>query len=214
MIGAQMDRQRPISVISIAALAAAAFTVTAVAYPQKAATTEPAGINFAQKYKHIDAKTGYRMGYYRAAVPQQVPGAKRIGLNDVRSLRKDPAVLLLDVMAHTGAGYDPISGQWRIAKPRHNIPGSIWLPDVGAGHLTPQLTKYFRSNLRKFSGGKLDRKIIIYCTADCWMSWNAAKRAAGWGYSNILWFAEGSDDWQQAGLALALAKPVPVDLIE
>jgi hypothetical protein len=34
--------------------------------------------------------------------------------------------------------------------------------------------------------------LCFYCLADCWMSWNAAKRALSLGYSNVAWYREGN----------------------
>ena len=45
--------------------------------------------------------------------------------------------------------------------------------------------------------GKL---LVIYCQANCWMSWNAAKRALSYGYPNVAWYPEGTDGWQRADL--------------
>jgi rhodanese-related sulfurtransferase len=39
------------------------------------------------------------------------------------------------------------------------------------------------------------------------MSWNAAKRAVSWGYTDVLWYPDGTDGWQEAGLPLAEARP-------
>jgi rhodanese-related sulfurtransferase len=41
------------------------------------------------------------------------------------------------------------------------------------------------------------------------MSWNAAKRAVMWGYTGVIWYPEGTDGWQDAGLPLEEAKPAP-----
>jgi rhodanese-related sulfurtransferase len=41
------------------------------------------------------------------------------------------------------------------------------------------------------------------------MSWNAAKRAAAIGYSNVAWFPEGTDGWLAAILPLQDATPEP-----
>jgi rhodanese-related sulfurtransferase len=41
------------------------------------------------------------------------------------------------------------------------------------------------------------------------MSWNAGKRALAWGYTNVIWFSEGTDAWQEAGFDLVKAEPVP-----
>ena len=60
------------------------------------------------------------------------------------------------------------------------------------------------------AGGDKAKPIVLYCQADCWMSWNASKRASSWGYSNLYWFPEGDAGWKEAGNKLAEAKPVPV----
>ena len=39
------------------------------------------------------------------------------------------------------------------------------------------------------------------------MSWNAAKRAIAMGYVNVVWFPDGIDGWQEAGLPQEEARP-------
>jgi PQQ-dependent catabolism-associated CXXCW motif protein len=51
--------------------------------------------------------------------------------------------------------------------------------------------------------------VVLYCLADCWMSWNAAKRAQEIGYSNVAWYREGTDGWFAAGLPLEETAPEP-----
>jgi len=51
--------------------------------------------------------------------------------------------------------------------------------------------------------------IVMYCQADCWMSWNAAKRALSFGYSNIAWYPDGTDGWERANLPTVEAQPKP-----
>ena len=41
------------------------------------------------------------------------------------------------------------------------------------------------------------------------MSWNAAKRAASWGYKQIYWYPDGIDGWDAANLPTADAEPAP-----
>ena len=113
------------------------------------------------------------MGHYRAPTPLSISGARRINAAQLTKLRKQTGVLLIDVMAHIGAGWDPLSGQWLISKPRLNIPGSIWLPDVGGGYLSPELENYFKSNIKRLTKGKQSAPLVVYCQSDCWMSWNA-----------------------------------------
>lgn len=167
-----------------------------------------------QRYSHIDPKTGMRTSYYRGALPSTVPGGTRITLKEAYQHFKNKTALFLDVMAHTGAGPSPIDGHWQLSEKRKNIPGSLWLADVGTGTLSKDMTHYFKSNLQKLSGNNKQKTIIIYCTADCWMAWNAAQRAANWGYKNILWFPEGTDDWQQAGYPLKKTTPVPLKITD
>ncbi len=53
------------------------------------------------------------------------------------------------------------------------------------------------------------RPLVFYCLKDCWMSWNAAKRALELGYKNVDWYPEGSDGWAAAGLPLEKRTPEP-----
>ena len=41
------------------------------------------------------------------------------------------------------------------------------------------------------------------------MSWNAARRAVAWGYDSVIWYPDGTDEWEAAGLPLAPSSPVP-----
>ena len=87
--------------------------------------------------------------------------------------------------------------------------GSFWLPDVGRGELDAKLEGYFRTNLDRVAKGRRNAAVVFYCLANCWMSWNAAKRAASWGYMRVYWYRDGTDGWEAAKLPLAAASPVP-----
>jgi PQQ-dependent catabolism-associated CXXCW motif protein len=102
----------------------------------------------------------------------------------------------------------PIETLWR-GQRRLNIPGSIWLADTGYGELSAAVEDYLRSGLQRVTGGNHAMPVVIYCLRDCWMSWNAAKRAVSWGYTAVIWYPDGTDGWQDAGLPLAEATPVP-----
>ena len=97
---------------------------------------------------------------------------------------------------------------WR-EKQRLNIPGSTWLADTGYGELSAAVEDYLRRGLERITGGDRAKLLVIYCLRDCWMSWNVAKRAISWGYSNVAWYADGTDGWQDAGLPLSEAAPAP-----
>jgi len=163
-----------------------------------------------QSYPHIDPKTGYRMGHYRAALPQSAPGSTRVDAATLKKKIDNKEVILVDVNAHVGAGFDPITGEWFVQQKRFDIAGSTWLPDVGSGFLTPVMEQYFRENLERLTAGDKSKGIVLYCQTDCWMSWNASKRASSWGYDNLFWFPEGDAGWKEAGNTLVEAKPVPL----
>jgi PQQ-dependent catabolism-associated CXXCW motif protein len=69
------------------------------------------------------------------------------------------------------------------------------------------MADYFARGLEKATHGDRARLLVIYCLADCWMSWNAAKRALSLGYANVAWYREGTDGWAAALLPLADATP-------
>ena len=173
-------------------------------------TSKQETIIWHERYRHIDPKTGLRTAYYRARLPDTVPGGKRISLDQAYAHFQKKSALFVDVMAHTGTGPDPIDGHWRLAEQRKNIPGSIWLADVGTGTLSKQMQDYYRSNLARITNNDKTKPLIIYCTADCWMAWNAVRRAAKWGYKNLLWFPQGSDEWKIKGYPLVQSTPVPL----
>ena len=81
-----------------------------------------------------------------------------------------------------------------------SIPGAVWLPNVGFGELAPETEAYFRAGLARATGSDLHRPIVIFCMRDCWMSWNAAKRALGFGYTGVHWFPDGTDGWTESGI--------------
>jgi PQQ-dependent catabolism-associated CXXCW motif protein len=97
---------------------------------------------------------------------------------------------------------------WR-DKPRFNIPGSTWLPDTGYGILAPATEEYLEQGLARASLGNRSTLFVVYCQADCWMSWNAAKRVLAYGYPNVAWYPEGTDGWERANLPTADAQPEP-----
>jgi PQQ-dependent catabolism-associated CXXCW motif protein len=97
---------------------------------------------------------------------------------------------------------------WR-ERERLDITGSVWLPDTGYGALAPATEDYFRRGLEQATGGNKDKLIVIYCQRDCWMSWNAGKRALTLDYRNVTWYPEGTEGWQEAELPMEKAMPMP-----
>ncbi len=79
----------------------------------------------------------------------------------------------------------------------------MWLPNVGLGILPADLRDHFAAVLERLTGSDHSKPLVFFCNRDCWMSWNAAKRALReLGYRNVYWYPEGVDGWKEAGLAL------------
>lgn len=158
----------------------------------------------------FDPATGYRISRYQAPVPDEVPGGRRVGFDEVERLVREKSAILIDVLPTDGEGADPETGAWSLRHPHRSIPGAVWLPDVGRGRLDAGLEHYFAAELQRLTGGDKARPLVIFCQSDCWMGWNAAMRAARLGYLSVLWYAEGSDGWRDWDGNLNEAVPVPM----
>jgi len=151
---------------------------------------------------------GYRQDDYRAPTPTRLKGARTVTTAEAETLWRNKAAVFVDVMPHVPRPANlPPGTIWR-DKPRLNIPGSAWLPDTGYGQLAAVTEAYFAKGLATLTGGDRAKPVVIYCLRDCWMSWNAAKRALTWGYTNVIWYPDGTDGWQEADLPLDDARPV------
>ncbi|HIC67327.1 MAG: PQQ-dependent catabolism-associated CXXCW motif protein [Paracoccus sp. (in: a-proteobacteria)] len=151
---------------------------------------------------------GYRGAPYGAPVPASLQGAEVIDAARAIDLH-DQGAAFIDVYPRTRKPQDLPEGTiWQ--EPRHDtIPGAIWLWDTGYERLSPDEEARLRNGLASASGGDRSAPLVIFCRADCWMSWNAAKRAVAMGYDAVKWFPGGTDEWQQASDAdLVAAVPV------
>ncbi len=149
----------------------------------------------------------YRMEEYRAPVPSTLKGAAVVSTEEARALWEKKQAIFFDVMPRLPKPEKlPPGTIWR-DKARMDIPGSIWLSNVGYGALSTEMSAYFRDGLSASTKNDKSRKILFYCMTDCWMSWNAARRALEWGYSDVVWYPKGADGWSGSGLPLVAAKP-------
>ena len=150
---------------------------------------------------------GYRTGEYRAPTPATLRGARVLTTEEAEALWRAGGALFVDVMPHAPRPANlPAGTIWR-ERPRSNIPGSIWLPDTGYGELAAVTESYLRDNLARATAGDRARLLVFYCLKDCWMSWNAAKRALAMGYTNVTWYPDGIDGWAIFDLPLQQATP-------
>ena len=152
---------------------------------------------------------GYRTDNYRAPVPAALAGARVLATAEAEAIWRAGTGVFIDVLPHPPKPQNlPAGTIWR-EKPRLNIPGSIWLPDTGYGTLAAATEDYLRRGLFRAAGGNNATLLVIYCQADCWMSWNAAKRVRSYGYPNVAWYPEGTDGWERANLPMAESQPEP-----
>jgi PQQ-dependent catabolism-associated CXXCW motif protein len=151
----------------------------------------------------------YRTDDYRSPVPDSLSGARVLSTAEVEAIWRAKAGVFIDVLPRPPKPANlPPGTVWR-DRPRINIPGSIWLPDTGYGELAASTENYLRQGLLRVTGGDHAAVIVVYCQADCWMSWNAAKRALSYGYSNVAWYPDGTDGWQHANLPTEETQPEP-----
>lgn len=149
-------------------------------------------VAFAQGVAEPD---GYRGEPYRDAVPATLAGAHVVGPVEAFELWEAGETAFVDVLPRAPKPTNlPKGTLWR-EKPRHSIPGAIWLPNVGYDRIADQTHSYFRTGLEIVTEGDPNRPVLFFCLEDCWMSWNAAKRAMEYGYSDVYWLPEGTDGW-------------------
>lgn len=166
--------------------------------------TLPAAL-YAQESGLFD-EAGYRAAQYRGPVQRAPEGVGRIAPAAVAALQPDIDAVLIDVMPAEG-GYRQDNGRWRLARAHSSIPGAHWFPEAGRSAPPPAILSAFQRNVARLSGGDKSRMIVTFCLADCWMSWNAARRLRAMGYRNVWWLAEGSDGWLDLRLPLAPVVP-------
>lgn len=153
---------------------------------------------------------GFRSARYRAPVRAEPAPAQTITL--AAALALDPArdALFIDVMPVEAGVRDPVSGVWTLSAEHLTIPGALWLPETGRAPVEANLWRALEARIIAARGARPGLPVIVFCRADCWMSWNAARRLALRGHANINWLAEGTDGWNAAQRALVIAVPLAV----
>jgi PQQ-dependent catabolism-associated CXXCW motif protein len=161
----------------------------------------------ARAQAHPPEPEQYRTENYRAPVPEALAGARVLTTAEAESIWRAKTGVFIDVLPRAPKPQNlPAGTVWR-DKPRLNIPGSVWLPDTGYGKLPAATEDYLNQGIKRASKGDDAMLLVVYCQADCWMSWNAAKRILSYGYRNVAWYPEGTDGWEFAGLPLAESQP-------
>lgn len=150
---------------------------------------------------------GYRIDGYRDPVPATLTGAKVLGHADALAVWQSKTAVFIDVYPHAPKPPNlPAGTLWRETT-HQSIENAKWVPNVGYGVLSADIEAYFKRQLETLSGGDKAKPLVFFCLRNCWMSYNAGKRALSYGYSNVMWFRDGSDAWQEMGQLVVDAVP-------
>jgi PQQ-dependent catabolism-associated CXXCW motif protein len=156
----------------------------------------------------VPEPSGYRMDDYNAPVPESVAGGRTLHTPELKMFIEQRKPPLIDVLpAPKRPAGMAATAPW-MPLPHRDIPGSVWLPDVGRGAISDAMATAFAAQLLRLADGDRTHPIVIYCRARCWMSWNAAKRAAALGFTDVIWYPDGADGWEAAGFPVAVATPI------
>lgn len=149
----------------------------------------------------------YRNDNYRSPVPLTLKGATVLSDREALNLWDAKTAVFIDVYPHPPKPPNlPAETLWRETT-HQSIENAVWLPNVGYGVLSQANDAYFRRSLDDLSGGDKTKKLVFFCLRDCWMSWNAAKRALSYGFSDVDWYRDGTDGWQEEGGLLEEVHP-------
>jgi PQQ-dependent catabolism-associated CXXCW motif protein len=150
---------------------------------------------------------GYWEGNVDAPTPAALHGGRVIRVEELVVLLRQGRAVVIDVSNTPRRPAELAPGAPWLPLPHRAIPGALWFPGVGVGTPTREVEDSYRDRLREATAGNVDAPLIVYCHANCWLSWNAAKRAIGYGYRSVFWFPDGIEGWIAAGQQTAGAAP-------
>lgn len=136
---------------------------------------------------------------YRTPVPDTVPGALVLHVPAVQQRVAQRDAVLIDVLPAPRRPASMRPGIPWLPERHRSLPGSLWWPELGRGAIPDAMSMRMRRRLHEVTQDDPERLVVFFCLTDCWMSWNAARRAAEMGFRSA-WFPEGVDGWQAAGL--------------
>jgi PQQ-dependent catabolism-associated CXXCW motif protein len=196
-----MSQRSALRFLIVAAILAAGFTAWVNA--SRAQTPDPVSADAS-----VEEPADFRMDKYRTPVPKTLKGAAGVIDADAAKALKDQGAVFIDVYPRAPKPPNlPATTVWR--EPAHrSIEGALWVPNVGYGLIAPETQRYFDEQLVVLTKFRKAQPVVFFCLRDCWMSWNAAKRAMEMGYTTVYWFPEGSDAWEDSGFPIAVIEPM------
>ena len=140
----------------------------------------------------VSPPSDYRTRNYHAPTPDAIPGARVVTTGELTEmLNREPRPFLVDVLS---------------GSPHPTLPGSIWLHNGGLGDFDAAEEKRFLDTVALLAGHDKNRVLVFFCSGvRCWLSYNAALRAARAGYGNVYWYRGGIEAWRAAGLRTVTA---------
>jgi PQQ-dependent catabolism-associated CXXCW motif protein len=150
----------------------------------------------------------YRTDDYRKPVPLTLKGATVLSSSEAMKVWSAKTAVFIDVYPHPPKPNLPAGTIWRDT-PHQTIEDAVWLPNVGYGVLSPANDRYFRRSLDVLTKADKAKPLVFFCLRNCWMSWNAAKRALSYGYTHVLWYPDGTDGWQENAGFVVDVHPLP-----
>lgn len=137
----------------------------------------------------VPAQRGLHPGPMHGPTPTSLPGGRLVTTEALAALlgRPGSAALPVDVL-----GQGP------------TLPGAVAAPWLGQpGALDDALQPQAAAWLARLTGGVHDRPLVFFCASrECWLSYNAARRAVHAGHTQVMWYRGGLQAWQAAGLPL------------
>ena len=191
--------------VSVTVLSVVAVAVASVAAATSPDSTQPRPPAVADAPPE---PSGYWTGPINSPVPVTLSGGVVItDVHRLQMLQKDKNAVVIDVSNAAIRPDNLAPGAPWLPLPHQAIPGSLWIPGVGLGEVTPATGDFFRAQLTAATDTDPARPIVIYCHQTCWLSWNAAKRAISYGYLHVYWYRAGIEGWKAARLPTAAIEP-------
>ena len=125
---------------------------------------------------------------YHGPTPLTIPGAQVVQTRELQAMlaSADPPVLI-DVLSDAG---------------HLTLAGTAWISGAGRGtNFFDPVQSVLEQLLAKLTHGDKARAMVFFCaSSQCWLSYNAALRAAAAGYDKVYWYRGGIEAWTAAGL--------------